>query len=223
MNRRTSWFVEAMRGALAHAVLVCGSTFAVGGEPSHGFAYFGDLKYPKDMARFDYANRDAPKGGVIRMPGIGSFNNLNPYVDKGILPYYMDPRLGSAIYDPLMKASEDELASYYGVLAESVEVADDYGWVTYTLREDAYWHDGQPVTVDDVLWTFDMLKTEASISWRSAYREIVALERVGPRSFKFVFAEDAEKTPHLIVQTTGFTTLPKHYWENRDFGATTLE
>ena len=209
--------------ALAWWLAVCASTFAVGGEPSHGFAYFGNLKYPKDMAHFDYANPDAPKGGVIRMPGIGSFNNLNPYVDKGILPYFMDPRLGSAIYDPLMKASEDELASYYGVLAESVEVADDFGWVTYTLRDNAYWHDGVPVTVDDVLWTFDMLKTEASISWRSGYREIVALERVGPRSFKFVFSEDAEKTPHLIVQTTGFTTLPKHYWENRDFGATTLE
>ena len=223
MNTRPEGLFARVRAALASLLLVCCASHAVGGEPSHGFAYFGNLKYPQDMAHFDYVNPDAPKGGVVRMPGVGTFNNLNPYVDKGILSYYMDPRIASAICDPLMKASQDELASYYGVLAESVEVADDYSWVTYTLREHAYWHDGQPVTLDDVLWTFDKLKTEASMSWRSGYRDFAALERVGPRSFKFVFGEDAEKTPQTVIQTTGFTPLPRHYWENRDLTATTLE
>ena len=192
-------------------------------EPSHGFSYFGNLKYPKDMPHYDYVNPDAPKGGGVRLAGVGTFNNLNPYVDKGILPYFMDPRIVSAIREPLMRAADDELASYYGVLADSVEVADDYSWVTYTLRDGAYWHDGQPVTIDDVLWTFEKIKTEASISWRSEYRDIAALKRVGPRSFKFVFTEESEKTPQLVIQTTGFAPLPKHHWENRDLGATTLE
>lgn len=204
-------------------LLVGFSSFVAAGEPSHGFAYFGNLKYPKDMAHFDYANPDAPKGGTARLAVVSTFNNLNPYVDKGILAVYMDPRIGSAIYEPLMLASEDELASYYGLLVESVEVADDYSWVTYTLRDDAYWHDGEPVTVDDVVWTFDKIKTEASISWRSVYRDFVALHRVGPRSFKFVIAEEAEKTPQLIIATAGFTPLPKHHWEKRPFDETTLE
>ena len=204
-------------------LLVCTSTFVAATEPSHGFAYFGNLKYPKDMAHFDYVNPDAPKGGTVRMAVVSTFNNLNPYVDKGILSVYMDPRIASAIYEPLMLASQDELASYYGLLVESVEVADDYSWVTYTLRDDAYWHDGEPVTVDDVVWTFEKIKAEASISWRSVYREIVALHRLGPKSFKFVIAEDAEKTPQLIIETAGFTPLPKHHWENRPFDETTLE
>ena len=210
------------RNVVACLLVGCG-VFVAAGEPSHGFAYFGNLKYPQDMAHFDYVNPDAPKGGGVRLAGVGTFNNLNPYVDKGILPYFMDPRIVSAICEPLMRAAEDELASYYGVLVDSVEVADDYGWVTYTLRDDAYWHDGRPVTIDDVLWTFEKIKTEASISWRSEYRDIAALRRVGPRSFKFVFTEESEKNPQLVIQTTGFTPLPKHHWENRDFAATSLE
>ncbi len=191
--------------------------------PSHGFAYFGDLKYPSDMRRFDYANPDAPKGGSVTMPIVGTFNNVHAFVDKGVVAAYLDPRLGTPIYEPLMLKSEDELASYYGKLAETVEVADDYSWVAYTLREGAYWHDGEPVTVDDVLWTFEMIRTEASVGWKEVYRDVVDLERTGPRSFRFRFSETAEKNPQLVILTAGFTPLPRHYWEAREFGATTLE
>lgn len=196
---------------------------AAAGTPSHGFAYFGDLKYPSDMPHFDYAYPDTPKGGAVRMSIVGTFNNLHVYVDRGVMAVYLDPRLGTPIYEPLMRASEDELSSYYGKLAESIEVADDYSWVAYTLREGAYWHDGEPVTVDDVLWTFETMKTEASISWRERYRHIVELEQTGPRSFRFHFSDTAEKNPQLVILTAGFTPLPEHYWENRDFSATTLE
>ena len=197
--------------------------FAAAGAPSHGFAYFGDLKYPKDMPHFDYAYPDTPKGGTVGMPIIGTFNNVHAYVDKGVAAVFLDPRLGTLIYEPLMRASEDELASYYGKLAESVEVADDYSWVAYTLRDNPVWHDGEPVTVDDVRWTFDMVKTEASISWRDIYRDVVQLEQTGPRSFKFHFSESAEKNPQLVILTASFTPLPKHYWGKRKFAATTLE
>ena len=195
----------------------------VSGEPSHGFAYFGNLKYPKDMAHFDYANPDAAKGGQINLSIVGNFNNVHAYVDKGNLTPFMNTRLSSRVYDHLMRWSEDELASYYGLLAESVEVADDYSWVAYTLRDNAYWHDGEPVTVDDVLWTFKMLKTKASISWRIYYEDFDRVEQTGPRSFRFHFTEDAETGPPLVVLTARFTTLPRHYWEQRDFTATTLE
>ena len=213
---------------LFHASLTIGlltilPALAATGAPSHGFAYFGDLKYPKDMPHFDYANPDAPKGGSLHLSIVGSFNNVHAYVDRGDLTPFMDTRLSSRVYDPLLRWSEDELASYYGVLAESVEVADDYGWVEYTLRDNAYWHDGVPVTVDDVLWTFKMLKTEAGISWRVRYTHFESVERSGPRSFRIYFTEDAEKGPPLVVLTARFTTLPQHYWEERDFTATTLE
>ena len=193
------------------------------GEPSHGFAYFGELKYPKDMEHFDYANPDAPKGGSLHLSIVGNFNNVHAYVDKGNLTPFMDTRLGSRVYDQLMRWSEDELASYYGLLAESVEVADDYSWVEYTLRDGAYWHDGEPVTVDDVLWTFKMVKTEAGYSWQARYQPLDRIEQTGPRSFRIHFTEESEKGPPLVVLTARFTTLPRHYWEERDFTATTLE
>ena len=116
-------------------VLACAVALAAqpawSGERSHGLAYFGDLKYGPDVPHFDYANPDAPKGGRIKLPGIGTFNNLNPYVDKGRTAYNISPAggLGSYILDSLMRKSEDELASYYVWLAESVEVADDFTWV----------------------------------------------------------------------------------------------
>ncbi len=193
------------------------------GAPSRGFAYFGDLKYPKDMPHFDYAYPDTPKGGTVRMSIVGTFNNVHAYVDKGLVGVTLDPRIGTHLYEPLMRKSEDELASYYGKLAESVEVADDYSWVAYTLRQNAYWHDGEPVTVDDVLWTFETIRTEASFSWREIYRDVVELEQTGPRSFRFRFSETAEKNPQLVILTAGFTSLPRHYWESRKFAATTLE
>ena len=102
------------------------------------------------MAYFDYVNPDAPKGGIARVAGIGTFNNLNPFVDKGILAQYINPQIFSITHERLMMQSDDELATYYGRLAETIEVADDYTWVAYTLRKNAYWHDGVPVTMDDV-------------------------------------------------------------------------
>ena len=191
-------------------------------KPSHGFSYFGELKYPKDMDHYDYVNPDAPKGGTVRTGEVYTFNNLNPYVDKGVLAYAMDPRISTLTHEPLMQKSGDELGTYYGNLAETIEVANDLSWVAYTLRDDAFWHDGIPVSVDDVEWTFNALKTEASISWRLAYEDFVRFERLGPRSFKFHFSEGVEKTPQLIIQSTRFNPLPKHYWQDKSLAETTL-
>lgn len=202
-------------------LLVCNSTLA--SEPQHGFAYFGKLKYDKDVPHFDYVNPHAPKGGTVRTAEVFTFNNLHAFVDKGTLAMFVEPRLGAIIYDPLMKGSEDELGTYYCRLCETVEVADDYSWVEYALRKNAYWHDGKPITMEDVLWTFDIYKTKASITWRAAFRDVERIEKTGPWSFKFHFTETSEKNGHTIIQTAVFTTLPKHYWKDRKFDATTLE
>jgi microcin C transport system substrate-binding protein len=200
-------------------------------EPSHGLSYFGELKYSKDFDHFDYVNPDAPKGGTVKIAGVLKFNNLHFPVNGGVTQLYMDVRRYLITYDRLMKKSEDELASYYGLLAESVEVADDYSWVDYALRRNAYWHDGVAVTLDDVLWTFNTLKTEGSIAMKSAYRDWERIEQTGPWNFRFHFSETAERTPRLAVQTAGFVILPKHYWTEknrngefvRDFTSTTLD
>ena len=116
------------------------------------------------MDHFDYVNPSAPKGGRLKLAVIGTFDNLNPHVDKGVVPPYIHPAagLGSWIYEPLMRVAEDELASYYGWLAEHIEVADYYSSVTYKLRQSARWHDGRPVTMADVVWTFEVIKSGVS-------------------------------------------------------------
>ncbi len=206
--------------ALVLAALV--AVDAAAAQASHGYSYFGTLKYPSDMTHFAYANPQAPRGGRMRMGSIGTFNNTNGFAGKGITPLFVAFG-GGLMWDSLLRKSEDELASYYGLLAESVAVADDLSWVEYALRTDARWHDGVPVTVDDVLWTFQTIKNDASVGWRSNYRDIVDCQQTGARSFRFIFREDAEKTPHLVIQTGQFAPQARHYWQGRDVGATTLD
>lgn len=193
-----------------------------GREPSHGISYFGDLKYARDFPHFDYVNVDAPKGGRVRTHIVGTYNSLHPFASKGIPAFGID-NLRMWTYDRLMLPAEDELYSAYGLLAESVELADDYTWVAFTLREEAYWHDGVPVTVEDVVWTFNTIKTEGSVGWKSNYRDVVSIEQVGPRAFKFHFSKTAPKTPQLAMFVSGFRPLPKHYWKDRTFNASTLD
>lgn len=213
-----------MRSLLCAMLLVGFPLWA--GKPSHGLSYFGDLKYGPDMVHFDYVNPDAPKGGRLHVASSeGSFNNLNPYVDKGRIALWVNPNrgLGSPIFDPLMRKSEDELASYYCLLCENVEVADDYSWVKYKLRKNAYWHDGQPVTLEDVIWTFDTIKEKGGMVWKQIYRNIVRIEEIDTWTFKFHFSDNAEKTRQLLLQTATFAPQPKHFWATREFTETTIE
>ncbi|MEE8399068.1 MAG: extracellular solute-binding protein [Desulfobacterales bacterium] len=211
-----------LAGAVLTLWVVGAAATTLAGEPSYGLSYYGDLKYPEDFPYFDHVNPDAPKGGRLRSAVIGTFNNLHPYVDKGVPAICVN--IGCMlIYDMLLKPSGDELWSSYGNLAESVELADDYSWVAFTLREGIYWHDGVPMTVDDVIWTFNAIKTIGSVGWKLSYKDFVSVEQTGPRSFKFHFSKHAAKTPQLAMHIAAFWPLPKHYWENRKFDATTLE
>lgn len=188
-------------------------------EPGHAYSYFGELKYAKDFPHFDYVNPDAPKGGRLREAKIGTFNNLHPWVDKGVPA--ADIQL--LIYDTFMKTSDDELWSEYCYLCETVEVADDYSWVEYKLREGPYWHDGVPMTVEDVIWTFNTLKTEGALGWKNAYRNVLSIEQTGPESVKFHLKKEEVKTIQTAMLLTGISPMPKHYWKDRKFNATTLE
>lgn len=219
----------ALRVAAAAAIgaLCClGAAAPLGAQPStgptHAIAYFGEPRYAADTPHFPYANPNAPKGGEMRTWLSGTFNNLNPYVDKGRIEIYSDAARLTLAFDGLMRASENELSSVYCLLCETVEVADDYGWVAYTLRPEAHWHDGVPVTVDDVVWTFETLKAEGAVSFRAAWRHVEGVERLGERSFRFLFGPGG-RTRRAVMETGGFRPMPKHYWRDRDFLATTLD
>jgi microcin C transport system substrate-binding protein len=196
------------------------------GEPAwrHALSLFGDIKYPADFKHFDYVNPDAPKGGVARMISIGTFDNFNLAVAgvKGsIAP------AAALIYETLMTRSQDEVAAEYGLLAEAAAHPDDFGWVIYRLRKEARWHDGKPVTPEDVIFSFDALK-KYSPMYSSYYRHVVKTEKTGERDIKFTFDSPGNRELPTIVGE--LPVLPKHYWEGtdsegrkRDISATSLE
>ena len=197
-----------------------------GGEPvwRHALSLFGDIKYPADFKRFDYVNPDAPKGGVARMISLGTFDNFNIAVAgvKGsVAPAAM------TIYDTLMARSQDEVATEYGLLAEGATHPDDFSWVIYRLRKEARWHDGRPVTPEDVIFSIEALKAQSPF-YSSYYRHAVKAEKSGEREIKFTFDVPGNRElPHIVGE---LPVLPKHYWEGtdsqgrkRDISATTLE
>jgi len=196
------------------------------GEPGwrHALSLFGDIKYPADFKRFDYVNPDAPKGGVARMISIGTFDNFNIAVSgvKGTIA-----PAAALIYETLMTKSQDEVVTEYGLLAEAASHPDDFGWVIYRLRKEARWHDGKPVTPDDVMFSMEVLK-KYSPMYASYYRHVVKTEKTGERDIKFTF--DATGNRELPTIVGELPVLPKHYWEGtdsqgrkRDISATTLE
>ena len=185
---------------------------------------FGDLKYPADFKRFDYVKPDAPKGGTVRQIAIGTFDNFNVVVNgfKGSIANGV-----GAIYETLLTDSNDEAASMYCLLTESVTHPEDRSFVKFRLRANARWHDGKPITPDDVIYSFNMFK-QISPMQRVYYRHIVKAEQTGANEVTFTFDGPGNRElPSIIGQ---LMVLPKHWWEGtdsqgrkRDITATTLE
>ena len=183
---------------------------------SHGLSLHGGLKYGPDFTHFDYVNPDAPKGGTVRQSAIGTFDSLNPFILRG----QSAAGIGM-IYESLMTPSLDEPDADYGQIAESVEVADDISWVVFNLRPEARWHDGSPITADDVVYSFDILKTKGHPFYRAYYAAVDRAEKLGPHKVKFVFRVGLNRElPKILGQ---LTVLPKAYYETHEFDKTTLE
>jgi microcin C transport system substrate-binding protein len=212
MNR----LAAATATLLLSASLATGAALAAETWKGHGLAMHGDLKYPAGFRNFDYVNPAAPKGGEIRLSAIGSYDSFNGFIIKG------QPAIAlSLIYDSLMMNSLDEPFSEYCLLCETVEVPEDRSWVAFTLRANARWHDGKPITVEDVIWTFNTLREKGDPFYRYYYASVEKVEKTGDRSVKFTFVRGENRELPLIIGQ--LTVLPKHYWENKDFEATTLE
>jgi microcin C transport system substrate-binding protein len=190
----------------------------------HGLSLFGELKYSPGFKHFDYVNPQAPKGGAARLIAFGTYDNFNLAVAgvKGSLSAGL-----TFLYNQLMADSLDEVSTEYGLLAEAVSHPPDFSSVTYRLRTAAKWHDGKPVTVEDVIFTLAMFKKHHP-QYAAYYRHVTKAEKTGERDVTFTFDGPGNRElPQIVGQ---LYVLPKHWWEGtdasgkkRDIGTTTLE
>jgi microcin C transport system substrate-binding protein len=190
----------------------------------HGLSLFGEPQYPEGFRHFAYVNPSAPKGGTVRQIAFGTYDNFNLVVAgvKGSLAGGLD-----LILDTLMAPALDEVSTEYGLLAEAVSYPADFSSVTYRLRAEAKWHDGMPVTPDDVIFSLEAFKKN-SPQLAAYYRHVVKAEKSGARDITFTFdAPGNRELPQIVGQ---LNVLPKHWWEGtdksgrkRDVAATTLE
>ena len=184
--------------------------------PVNGIAMHGQPKYGKNFKNFAYVNPDVPKGGVLKMAASGTFDTFNPFVIKGT------PAAGiSLVYDTLTVESADEPFSEYGLIAQSIEMPSNRAWVAFTLNPKAKFSDGTPVTADDVVFSFNVLRERGLPMYRYYYANVANVEAQDGGRVLFTFKEgDNRELPLILGQ---MPVLPKHFWDGKDFSATTLE
>jgi peptide/nickel transport system substrate-binding protein len=177
---------------------------------------YGEPALPKGYTHLPYANPDAPKGGKMVLGEDGGFDSLNPYILKGRAPY----GVRSHVFESLMGRNWDEPFALYGVLAENIEVGPNREWVAFTLREEAKFSDGSPVTVDDVLWSFEILGTKGHPRYVNAWKKIETAEKIGSRSVKFTFNTEDRELPLILGLRP---ILRKSDWDGRAFEDSALD
>jgi peptide/nickel transport system substrate-binding protein len=203
-----------MRAVLA--VAACVAVPTLGSAETHGIAMYGKPALPPDFVSLPYANPDAPKGGRIVFGESGGFDSLNPFIVNGIAPAGIT---GHTI-ETLLGRSFDEPFTLYGLLAESVVTDEDRTFVEFTLRPEARFSDGSPVTVEDVIWSFETLGTKGQPRYAAAYGKVGSVEKVGERGVRFTFNTVDRELPLIL----GLRPILKQaQWEGKDFTASTLE
>jgi microcin C transport system substrate-binding protein len=185
----------------------------------HAVTWFGDPpQYGPDFAHWDYVNPDAPKGGEIVLSAFGSFDSFNDYIIAG------DPAAGlGLLYDSLVSHNAEEgLLAFYGDVAQSFEVAEDRSWAIFHLRDDAYFHDGHPIDAHDVVFSQNILRDEGAPRFQTRfYSNIRTVEALDDRTV--LITADPAENPVVVLQVATFPIFPAHWWEDRDFGESSLE
>ncbi len=208
-------------GFAVHAFLVL--TLALGaparaGDPvrsAPALAMVGEPMYGSDFKHFAYVNPDAPKGGEVRLAAIGSFDSFNPFIVKGDFADNV-----TSLFDTLTVPNPDEPFTVYGLLAKTIEVPDDRSWVAFELRPEARFQDGTPVTAEDVIFSFNILREKGDPRYALYYAGVAKAEVVGPLKVKFTFKGGTNRELPLILGE--LPVLPKHYWQDKKFDETTL-
>ena len=183
---------------------------------SHAVTIQGQPKYGPDFKNFDYVNPNAPKGGNVALGLQGTFDSFNPYIVKGT-----PSAVSALIYETLMSRSSDEPGTDYGLIAESIELPESRTWAVFNLRPEARWHDGKPITAEDVVFSFNILREKGNNLYRTYYADVVRAEVVSERKVRFIFKNG--DNPELASIISELPVLPKHYWQNRDFTKPSLD
>jgi microcin C transport system substrate-binding protein len=195
-------------------VLASGLAQAAG---QHAVTLYGEPpKYPANFKHFDFVNPDAPKGGTFRQSGLGSYDSLNPFINKGVAADDI-----GIIYDTLTRHSMDEPFTEYGLLAGKIEVAPDHRWVRFYLRPEARFNDGQAVTADDVVFSFETLIKDGGPQYKAYYADVAKVTAEDRLRVRFDFKHGNNRELPLILGQ--LAVLPKHWWANRDFNQGNLD
>ncbi len=191
-------------------------------EPSHAIAMHGDPALPADYEAFPYANPDAPKGGRISYGVQGSFDSLNPFIVLGDgARGLFDREFGNTVFDTLMLRSRDEPFTLYPLIAETVETDVERSFVEFTLDADARFSDGEPITVDDVIFSFELLRDKARPIYKAWISAVETMEKVGDHGLRLVFNEKADReTPLLLAM---LPILPEHATDAENFDKSSLK
>lgn len=205
------------RTLCAAALLLLSLGASLAAERQHAIAMHGTPRHAADFNHFPYVNPDAPKGGRVVQGVAGSFDSLNPFIIKGSVP----EGLRGWVYESLMVRAGDETFSLYGHLAESIEVPDDRSAITFHLRPEARFSDGEPVKVEDVLFSFTTLRDKGVPFFRGYYRKVATAEKTGPRSVRFAFAGGGDRELPMIMGL--MPILPSHKITPESFERTTLD
>lgn len=210
-----SRFIRAM--ALSGiALTLCFNAGILHAEARHGIAMYGDPALPSDFTSLPQVNPDAPKGGTIVMGESGGFDNLNPFVTMGRPAAGITP----LVVESLMGRNYDEPFTLYGLIAETVQTDDSRSYVEFTLRDEARFSDGSPVTVEDVLWSMEVLGTIGNPRYHAAWAKVESAIQTGPRSVRFNFSAQDRELPLILGLRP---ILKKSQWEGRDFESSGLE
>jgi microcin C transport system substrate-binding protein len=183
---------------LALLLLLLSPLSARAQEFRHGIASLEQLKYPPDFRHFDYVNPGAPKGGEIRTSVSGTYDSFNNLAQKGRpaggINFLGELGPTMLLYDRLLEPAADEATSAYGRLAEAVALAPDLTSVTFRLRPNARWHDGKPITVEDLIFSFEAYKKHGSGVIKTMLKDVARIERAGERDVRYVMGKVAVRT-----------------------------
>ncbi len=183
---------------------------------SHAIAMHGEPKYQKNFKHLEYVNPNAYKGGKVTFSSIGSYDSFNPFILKGTSA----EGIGN-LFETLTSSSSDEAFTEYGLIAETIEWPEDRSWVAFKLRDNAKWHDGKKISVEDVIWTFNILMEKGHPFYKYYYADVDKVIKENKSKVRFIFKNNTNLELPLIVGQ--LPVLPKHYWENINFEETTLE
>lgn len=206
------------------AAILSGGVGAANAQPEHAISMQGEPALRDGFRNFPYANPDAPKGGSVTYCVVGSFDNLNPFIIKSLRTTargMIDTIYGNLVFEPLMQRSADEPFSLYGLLAESIDITPDRRVAEFHLNPNAKWSDGEPVTAEDVLFTYDVYTEKGRPPYSDRMKKIAGLEKTGEHSVRFTFNELADREFPLIIAMTPI--IPKHGFDKETFDQTTLK